>query len=140
MFNENLISVSSTINSTTFLQKGIALAKRLDLPFHKSINTCLPGLVLTFTDSGLQLLQIHPGRKRPGILLFVDFVRGKNNFRLSKNFSSKQPLARAAGIKPGIRPTILDGTAGLGVDAFVLASLGCRVTLSERSPPFWLPC
>ena len=31
-------------------------------------------------------------------------------------------------------PTVVDATAGLGRDAFVLASLGCKVTLIERSP------
>ena len=31
-------------------------------------------------------------------------------------------------------PTVLDATAGLGGDAFVLACLGCDVTMMERSP------
>ncbi len=38
------------------------------------------------------------------------------------------------GLKSGITPAILDATAGLAGDAFVLASLGCPVTLIERSP------
>jgi 16S rRNA (guanine1516-N2)-methyltransferase len=29
---------------------------------------------------------------------------------------------------------VLDATAGLGKDAFVLASLGCQMTLIERQP------
>ena len=41
---------------------------------------------------------------------------------------------RAVGIQPGIRPTLLDATAGLGRDAFVLAELGCTLTLIERQP------
>jgi 16S rRNA (guanine1516-N2)-methyltransferase len=41
-------------------------------------------------------------------------------------------IAKAVGIQPGVRPTILDATAGLGRDAFVLAQLGCPVTLIER--------
>jgi len=43
-------------------------------------------------------------------------------------------LARAVGVKPGFDPDVFDATAGLGRDAFVLASLGCRVRLCERSP------
>lgn len=31
-------------------------------------------------------------------------------------------------------PNVLDGTAGLGRDAFVLASLGCKVQMVERHP------
>ncbi len=45
-----------------------------------------------------------------------------------------QPLARAMGLKGGANPVIVDATAGLGRDGFVLASLGARVTLLERSP------
>ena len=43
-------------------------------------------------------------------------------------------MARAIGIKGGNRPSVVDATAGLGRDAFVLATLGCEVTLLERSP------
>ncbi len=45
-----------------------------------------------------------------------------------------QAIAKAVGLKSGNTPTILDTTAGLAGDAFVLASLGCSVTLIERSP------
>lgn len=37
------------------------------------------------------------------------------------------------GLKSSITPSILDTTAGLAGDAFVLATLGCPVTLIERS-------
>jgi 16S rRNA (guanine1516-N2)-methyltransferase len=40
---------------------------------------------------------------------------------------------KAIGAKGALRPTVLDGTAGLGKDAFLLASLGCEVLLLERS-------
>ncbi|HRP63977.1 MAG TPA: class I SAM-dependent methyltransferase [Phycisphaerales bacterium] len=43
----------------------------------------------------------------------------------------KQPLARAAGART---KTIIDATAGLGQDAFLLACLGYRVLAIERSP------
>ncbi len=66
--------------------------------------------------------------------LFIDFVRGKNGYRLARDCSIQQPLARALGLKHGRRPTILDGTAGLGADAWVLAALGCQVTMCERAP------
>ena len=37
------------------------------------------------------------------------------------------------GLKSGITPSILDTTAGLAGDAFVLATLGCPITMIERS-------
>ena len=50
----------------------------------------------------------------------------------------RQPLARAFGLhklKAGDPfPRVLDATAGLGRDGYVLAALGARVTLSERQP------
>ena len=45
-----------------------------------------------------------------------------------------QAIARAMGLKSGVTPSVLDVTAGLASDAFVLATLGCPVTLIERSP------
>lgn len=128
------ISVLSTINSAIFLQKAADLAKKLELPFVDQISPSLSGLFLAYSPDGLQLLQKVPGSKKPQCLLFVDFVHGKNGYRLANNCTIKQPFARAVGIKPGFRPKILDGTGGLGGDAFVLASLGCRVTMCERSP------
>ena len=46
---------------------------------------------------------------------------------------ASQDLARAVGVRKLRAPTVVDGTAGLGRDAFVLASLGCRVVLFERN-------
>ncbi len=45
-----------------------------------------------------------------------------------------QAIAKAVGLKAGVALDVIDATAGLGRDAFVLASLGCHVTLVERSP------
>lgn len=44
------------------------------------------------------------------------------------------PLAKAIGLSAKNKPTVLDLTAGLGRDAFILASLGCKVVMIERSP------
>jgi 16S rRNA (guanine1516-N2)-methyltransferase len=49
--------------------------------------------------------------------------------------SLKQPIARAVGLHKGdpYRPVVFDATAGYGEDAWLLASLGCRVIACERS-------
>lgn len=48
-------------------------------------------------------------------------------------------LPRAIGLgRPGAPPRVVDGTAGLGRDAMVLAHLGCEVTAVERVPAFAL--
>ena len=69
-----------------------------------------------------------------GKSLVCDFVGGAVYHRLRFGGGRGQDLARAAGLKPGVNPHIIDATAGLGRDAFLLASLGAKVTLIERSP------
>lgn len=89
------------------------------------------GIELQLGAAGLQLVQIGPGAPGP---VHVDFVGGAVAHRRQFGGGSGQMIAKAVGIQPGVRPTVLDATAGLGRDAFVLASLGCDVTLIERHP------
>lgn len=69
--------------------------------------------------------------------LCIDFLSGPSYYRFIQNKRIDQPLAKAIGIKRGYRPTILDTTAGFGEDSFVLAALGCSVTMLERSGVIW---
>lgn len=66
--------------------------------------------------------------------VYVDFVGGAVGHRRRFGGGRGQEIARAVGLKKGATPSVLDATAGLGRDAFVLASLGCTVTLIERAP------
>lgn len=77
----------------------------------------------------------HDGDSLPiGRALRCDFVDGAVQHRLRFGGGRGQDLPKAAGFKPGINPYIIDATAGLGRDAFLLASLGATVTMIERSP------
>ncbi len=67
----------------------------------------------------------------------IDFVGGAVGHRLRSGEGRGQALAKAAGLKAGKTPDIVDATAGLGRDSFLLASLGCNVTLIERSKPMY---
>lgn len=82
-------------------------------------------------EEGLQVLQLGPDSPGP---VRVDFVEGASAHRRKFGGGSGQMIAKAVGVQPGIRPRVLDATAGLGRDGFVLASLGCEVTLVERQP------
>jgi 16S rRNA (guanine1516-N2)-methyltransferase len=64
----------------------------------------------------------------------IDFLKGPLAHRQQFGGGRGQAIAKAMGLKSGITPAILDTTAGLAGDAFVLATLGCTVTLLERSP------
>lgn len=63
----------------------------------------------------------------------VDFAGGTVGYRFRRGGERGHPLVRAAGIKKDRIPSIVDATAGLGRDAFLLASAGADVTLIERS-------
>ena len=86
---------------------------------------------LQLDTTGLQLVDLGP--QAPGPVL-VDFVEGAAAHRRVFGGGSGQMIAKAVGVQAGVRPVVLDATAGLGRDAFVLASLGCRVDLIERQP------
>ncbi|OQW95134.1 MAG: hypothetical protein BWK79_03495 [Beggiatoa sp. IS2] len=64
----------------------------------------------------------------------VDWITGPLGYRRVHGGGRQQPLGRAIGLKHGVTPTVVDATAGLGRDAFVLACLGCQVRMVERSP------
>lgn len=85
---------------------------------------------LCLDDQGLHLRRT--GQRAAGPIR-IDFLSGALAHRRRYGGGRSQPLARAVGMKPGFNPTIWDATAGLGRDGFVLASLGCCVTLCERS-------
>ena len=63
----------------------------------------------------------------------IDFLSGALAHRHQFGGGRGQAIAKAIGLKSGNTPTILDTTAGLAGDAFVLATLGCSVTMIERS-------
>lgn len=65
--------------------------------------------------------------------LRIDFASGAVAHRLRFGGGRGQALPKAVGMKGGKTPDIVDATAGFGRDGFLLASLGARVTLIERS-------
>ena len=103
-----------------------AQAERLALP-----QTGDADLALQIGSEGWQLVLLDENAPGP---VRVDFVAGAVAHRRLFGGGAGQLIARAVGLQPGVRPTVLDATAGLGRDAFVLAQLGCPVSLIERQP------
>ena len=71
------------------------------------------------------------GRGAPGPVV-VDF--GSASMRHRSRSGTSELLGKAVGCGKKSLLRILDATAGLGRDAFVLADLGCEVDLCEREP------
>ena len=66
--------------------------------------------------------------------IYVDFVSGAMAHRRKFGGGRGEAVAKAVGIKGNYLPDVVDATAGLGRDAFVLAATGCRVRMLERHP------
>ncbi len=109
-----------------FAEAAAVWAERLHLSFGGEA-----GFALQLGAEGLQFVERCPDAAGP---IRADFVTGAVAHRRLFGGGGGQMIAKAVGIQPGVRPTVLDATAGLGRDAFVLAQLGCALTLIERQP------
>ena len=128
LFTQPTIAVPA--ESPADLAAAVALATDLALPLAADLPI-LPTHLLILTEQRLELRQLEADAPGP---VYVDFIVGTAAHRRQFGGGRGQPLARAVGLKGGAMPTVIDATAGLGQDAFVLASLGCRVQMVERSP------
>lgn len=87
--------------------------------------------IMSFTREGISL-NVVDGRDKYSVC--VDFISGGRAHRRKFGGGNGQQVAKAVGLNKGFFPRVLDATAGLGGDAFVLACLGCSVHMIERSP------
>ncbi len=103
---------------------GIALREDDEMPALK--------LEVALDEQGAPRLVIAGDEREYGKPLYVDFVAGRADHRRRFGGGRNQLIARACGLNRGALPSIVDATAGLGRDAFVLASLGAPVLMIER--------
>ncbi len=129
MAARNLNNVIVTVTDECCVSDAETIAERLALPFSSELGSS--GLMLRLTAERLELVQGGPDAPGP---VYVDFVAGAMGHRRRYGGGRGQLVARAVGVKKDKIPTVIDATAGLGRDAFVLAKLGCRVQMIERSP------
>lgn len=64
----------------------------------------------------------------------IDFLSAPMQYRRRQASLKKEVIARALGLKNKTPKKIIDATAGLARDSFILATLGFEITLLERSP------
>ncbi len=83
--------------------------------------------LLQNSDMGLRLVDRF-SHQHP---LHISFSDAGFSYRLKRSGPKKEMIAKAVAVKPSLK--VIDCTAGLGRDAFLLASLGCEVTMFERS-------
>lgn len=132
--SESPAPIAVLCNHTDCRERAADIASRLRSPLLMGIDPAeldTPEHVLLCAPEGLAVQQTGAGAPGP---VRVDFLSGAVEHRRKFGGGKGQMIAKAVGIKAGIYPQVLDLTAGLGRDGFVLASLGCRVRLVERSP------
>lgn len=122
----NIAVFTSVANLTT---KAEAIAEKLNLPllFEPDVSY----------DYLLEVTPKYIGLSKTGekyLPLYVDFLSGKLAYRRQQASLRTEALARALGLTHAVTPIIMDATAGLGRDSFILASLGFEIQLFERSP------
>ncbi len=123
--------IAVTATDPVLQDRAAALARELNLPLLSAPDEAQFLWLLVLTPERLELRAQRPAAPGP---VYVDFINGPLAYRRRHGGGRRQPLAKAVGLKGGTNPTVLDATAGLGRDAFVLACLGCKVRLVERSP------
>jgi 16S rRNA (guanine1516-N2)-methyltransferase len=118
-------------------ERAAILAAQLHLPLVSadsllSFSTAaLPHSVhalLCFRDGVLELAPVDGRQSGP---ICVDFCTGANAHRLQ---GGAELIAKAVRGRSKEQLSVLDATAGLGRDSFVLASRGFVVSMLERSP------
>ena len=112
--------------------KGVDAARAKALASRLSVVLCdtppaEAAFVMRLTDDGLALQINTPSAPAP---LRVDFTSGRAAWRRGQG----EMIVKAVNCKGRSALHVLDATAGLGRDAFALASHGFRVTLLERDP------
>ena len=135
-FNGNMISIQVSSDSPHYLVQAKELSSVLGYPLVTDIGSPDdyqndPAYVLLVGEDGLSLF---PSNRRLHGPIRVDFMLGSNNHRRRFGGGNGQAIAKAVGVSGRFLPRVPDLTAGLGGDGFVLASLGCRVSLVERHP------
>lgn len=110
------------------------LAKSLRLDFY-SVKTPLKFVnqydYLLLVSDHVAIAKTGKGAPAP---VKVDFTSGAVAHRRKFGGGKGQDIAKAVGLNKRADISVFDATAGLGRDAFVLATLGCKVTLFERVP------
>jgi 16S rRNA (guanine1516-N2)-methyltransferase len=106
------------------------LSEKLQLPLREA-DSATYDYLLELSESGLSLV---PSADKGYGPISCDFVGGSHSHRRRFGGGNGQAIAKAIGVSGKFSPRVLDLTAGLGGDGFVLASLGCSVTMVERNP------
>jgi 16S rRNA (guanine1516-N2)-methyltransferase len=123
------MNVFITYNSNETKPAALAFSEQHQYPCVNISEVTTP-LSLNFKN---EYVELRDNEKNTAI--HIDFLSGNLAHRQQYGGGRGQSIAKAIGLKQGVEPPfVVDATAGLAKDAYVLACLGCPITLIERSP------
>ncbi|MGQ8364288.1 class I SAM-dependent methyltransferase [Glaciecola sp. 1036] len=133
----NIVILIEDIGSISAFESAEKLSKKTGFPVfqikgeNKKRTFNQEQWQLVYTEKGLSLrLSSEPSWGD----IRVDFASAALAYRKQHGGGRNEPLAKAIGIKGKTSLNVLDCTAGMGKDSFVMASVGAHVTMAERSP------
>ncbi len=124
---KNLVTVC--FESESLAPIAIQFAEKQSLKVGSTDNASTP-FILYYMEAFVELID-----QQNSTAIHVDFLSGSLAHRRQYGGGKGQAIAKAIGLKQYKLPlSVLDATAGLAKDAFVLACLGCSMTLIEQNP------
>jgi 16S rRNA (guanine1516-N2)-methyltransferase len=134
---ENAVILVEDSGSLYANEQSQLLAKKLSLQVHtipankQKHKFAQAQWQLVYTVNGLALrLSSEPAWSD----ILVDFAASHLQYRQQHGGGRNEAIAKAIGIKGKQSVNVVDCTAGMGTDSFVMASVGANVTMIERSP------
>ena len=117
-----------------------ATVSRDTLETQITVSVCLDGSGKTAFDTGLPFLEHMLDQIARHGMVDLD-ITANGDLHIDAHHTVEdigitlgQALAKAIGVTDKCKPRVLDLTAGLGTDSFILASLGCEILMLERNP------
>lgn len=135
--SQNIAILIEDTGSIFAAEQSKLLARKLGLQVHaipankKKHTFTQAQWQLVFTSQGLAL-RVSSEPTWSDIL--VDFAAANLQYRQQHGGGRNEAIAKAIGIKGKQSVNVLDCTAGMGTDSFIMASVGAQVTMLERSP------
>lgn len=129
---QNRIAISFTTLNHLKEATDLSSYLQLELLFNpNSVAAQAYDYLLLFTPHYLGLQKVSDKKCTP---FYIDFLSPQMRYRCARASLRHELVARAMGLRPSANPYIIDATAGLGRDSFMLSILGFHVTAIERSP------
>lgn len=129
MKSQDSIAVLATQGEFSLLEQSLAKSLDIECLCEADLKQEDIYFFFRFTRSGLELCESGNSTAKPTKIDFDD----PRLLQRANDGIKQQNLIKSLGLKKKPNPKVMDAMAGLGTDAFLMASAGCHVQMIERS-------